>query len=261
MSIAQTSTNTTPVRIILVDDSKMFIDAISFALSRRKDVELLAAAREADTALHLVRKFDPQVAVVDICMPGIGGVGITKRIREKHPNVSVIALTVSHDESDLSGMLHAGACGYVLKDVARDELPRAIGAAAQGHAWTTPEMTTKLISGYLDSPSAAVHDYLETRDELTPRERAVLVCVAHGQTNREIARDLFIAETTVKTHLKSIFSKLEVGNRSAAAAVAWRMGLAGGDRAPEKRDYRGSSEGPELLPSKHESFIQGMAKP
>jgi DNA-binding NarL/FixJ family response regulator len=216
-----------PIGVVVVDDSTVFLEAICLALSRRPEIDLLGAASEVETGEYMVRRWRPGVAVVDVRMPGIGGVGLARRITEEHPETRVVALTVSHDESDLTGMLRAGAWGYVLKPVARDELPRAIRAAASGDAWLTPRMTSKLIDSFLNSPSAAVHGGLEAHLELTPRERAVLSYVAHGRTNREIAEAMFIAETTVKTHLKSIFSKLEVRNRSEAGAVAWREGLAG----------------------------------
>ncbi|MGI9557819.1 MAG: response regulator [Solirubrobacterales bacterium] len=212
--------------VVVVDDSAVFIEAISLALSRRPDLRLRGVASDVETGEYLVRRHDPDVAVVDVRMPGIGGVGLTRRIVDEHPRTKVVALTVSNDESDLTEMLRAGAWGYVLKPVARDELPRAIHAARAGDVWLTPRMTTKLIQSFLESPASAVRRGLDDQDGLTPRERAVLSFVAHGRTNREIAESLFIAETTVKTHLKSIFGKLEVRNRSEAAAVAWRQGLA-----------------------------------
>jgi two-component system nitrate/nitrite response regulator NarL len=214
------------VGVVVVDDSSAFLEAISFALSRRPDVNLLGAARDTANALYLVRRLQPQVAVVDIRMPGGGGLALTRELRQRHPDLPVVALTVSREEEDLSEMLRAGACGYVLKEVARDELPRAIHAAVRGDCWLTPEMNRKLISSYLRSAVATVRQSIDTKEDLTPRERAVLSSVAHGRTNKEIADTLYIAETTVKTHLKSIFAKLDVRNRSEAAALAWRIGLA-----------------------------------
>jgi two-component system nitrate/nitrite response regulator NarL len=212
--------------VVLIDDSAAFLEAISFSLSRRDDVEVVGAASDSETALYIVGKLRPRVAVVDIRMPGIGGIGLTREIRSRHPDIAVVALTVSHEEDDLSEMLRAGASGYVLKTVASDELPRALHAAAGGESWLSPRMCRKLVSSFLESPAAALREAIDDNDELTPRERAVLSYVAHGRTNREIADGLFIAETTVKTHLKSVFAKLEVRNRSEAAALAWRMGLA-----------------------------------
>jgi DNA-binding NarL/FixJ family response regulator len=225
-----------PVTVIVVDDSRVFREAICFALGRRSDVRVLGSACDADNALYLIRGHQPQVAIVDVRMPGSGGIELTRRIRAEQPAVRVIALTVSHDEQDLSDMLRAGAAGYVLKRAAPDELPRAIRTAIDGEAWLTPEMTSKLISSYLASASTAVRESLDDDGlNLTPRERVVLAAVAHGRTNRQIADTLYIAETTVKTHLKSIFAKLDVTNRSEAAAVAWRLSLAdaGGEAAPE----------------------------
>jgi DNA-binding NarL/FixJ family response regulator len=218
-------TGSAPIGVVLVDDSAAFLDAIRFALSRRADVDVLGAARDVAAGLYLVRKHKPRVAVVDVRMPGHGGVGLTRQIRARHPDVQVVGLTVSREEEDLSELLRAGACGYVLKTAARDELPRAIHAALRQESWVTPEMTSKLVSSYLRSASRAVRDSLDWHEELTGRERAVLGYVSQGSTNREIGERLFIAETTVKSHLKSIFAKLEVRNRSEAAAAAWRIGL------------------------------------
>jgi two-component system, NarL family, nitrate/nitrite response regulator NarL len=216
-----------PVTVVVVDDSRVFREAICFTLGRRSDIRVLGAASDADTALYLLRKHRPQLAIVDIRMPGCGGIELTRTIRAEHPDVRVVALTVSEDDQDLSDMLRAGACGYVLKPSARDELPRAILSAVRGESWLTPHMTAKLIASYLGSASTVVRESLDDDGlDLTPRERAVLASVAHGRTNREIADNLYIAETTVKTHLKSIFAKLDVRNRSEAAGVAWRLCLA-----------------------------------
>jgi two-component system nitrate/nitrite response regulator NarL len=226
MSVAAARAAVGQVPVVLVDDSKAFLEAIGFALSRRDDIDVRGATTDCETAIYLVGNLKPQVAVVDIRMPGLGGIGLTRELKSRHPDLAVVALTVSHEEDDLSEMLRAGASGYVLKTVARDELPRAVHAAAGGDAWLSPRMSSKLIRSFLSSPAAALRQSIDDREELTPRERAVLSYVAHGRTNREIADGLFIAETTVKTHLKSVFAKLDVRNRSEAAAIAWRMGLA-----------------------------------
>lgn len=223
--VAEQAPSSPPVTVVVVDDSRVFRDALSFALARRPDVRVHATAGDAQTALYLIRRHRPAVAVVDVRMPGTNGIELTRLIREQHPDVRVIALTVSPDEQDLSDMLRAGACGYVLKSAARDELPRAIAVAVRGGSWLTPQMTAKLIASYLGSDGTAMRDSIDDRLDLTPRERAVLAAVAHGRTNREIADKLYIAETTVKTHLKSVFAKLDVRNRSEAAAVAWRLSL------------------------------------
>lgn len=228
---------TQPIGVVVVDDNRVFREAICFALARRSDIRVLGAASDAENALYLIRREQPELAIVDIRMPGTNGVELTRIIRAQHPEVRVIALTVSPDEQDLSDMLRAGACSYVLKPAAQQELPHAIVTAARGDSWLTPQMTGKLISSYLRSAGTVVRQSLDSDGlDLTPRERAVLAAVAHGRTNREIADTLYIAETTVKTHLKSIFARLEVRNRSEAAAVAWRLSLAdepaAGDGAP-----------------------------
>lgn len=214
-----------PISVVVVDDSRAFLDAICFVLRRRGDIRLLGTASDAETARSLVARVRPDVAVVDVCMPGTDGIELTRVIRADHPEIRVVAVTVSQSEEDLSGILRAGACGYVLKPVAREELPSAIASAVDGGSWVTPHMASKLIASYLGSSSVSVRDSLDGQGMLTPRERAVLAAVAEGRTNKQIADALYIAETTVKTHLKSIFAKLEVASRSEAAAAAWRLSL------------------------------------
>lgn len=224
---ADLSPPASPVGIVVVDDSRVFLEAICFAMSRRDDIQVRGYARNAETARYLIARTRPQVAVVDLRMPGTGGVQLTRTIRAEHPTVRVIALTVSSDEEDLSAVLRAGACGYVLKPAAREELPLAVHAAVRDESWLTPQMTSKLITCYLGSVAMTVRDSLDEDPlDLTPRERAVLGRVAQGCTNKQIAENLYIAETTVKTHLKGIFAKLQVTNRSEAAAAAWRLSLA-----------------------------------
>jgi two-component system nitrate/nitrite response regulator NarL len=220
-----TDHTTNVIGVVVVDDSRVFLDSICFALNRRREIRVLGAARSGAEGVHLVLSSGADVAVVDLRMPGMSGVELTRALREHAPHVPVIALTVSPDEEDLSEALRAGACSYVLKPNAREELPLAIKAAARGESWLTPSMTRKLISSYTRSPSAVVRDSIDTHEELTSRERSVLAYLAQGRTNREIGEKLYIAETTVKTHLKNIFAKLDVRNRAEAAAFAWRLGL------------------------------------
>jgi DNA-binding NarL/FixJ family response regulator len=227
-----------PISVVVVDDSRPFLDAICFVLRRRSDIRVLGTASDADAARRLVERERPDVAVVDVCMPGTDGIELTRMLRADAPAVRVVAVTVSHSEEDLSSILRAGACSYVLKPVAREELPRAIASAVEGGSWVTPHMASKLIASYLGSSSVSVRDSLDGQRMLTPRERAVLAAVAEGRTNKQIADALYIAETTVKTHLKSIFAKLEVASRSEAAAVAWRLGREQNeDLAPESDVY------------------------
>jgi two-component system, NarL family, nitrate/nitrite response regulator NarL len=223
-----------PISVVVVDDSRPFLDAICFVLRRRSDIRLIGTAADAEAARRLVERERPDVAVVDVCMPGTDGIELTRMIRADDPRVRVVAVTVSHSEEDLAAILRAGACGYVLKPVAREELPRAIASAVEGGSWVSPHMASKLIASYLGSASVSVRDCLDGQRMLTPRERAVLAAVADGRTNKQIADGLYIAETTVKTHLKSIFAKLEVGSRSEAAAVAWRLArVQDGDMTPD----------------------------
>lgn len=219
--MSKTATATRRVAVVVIDDHRPFLEAICFTLARQPGISVVGSACSGFSGLSLVRSLRPSVAVVDLRMRGMSGAQVTRAVKDEVPDVQVVALTVSPDEEDLSEVLRAGACSYVLKPHARDELPLAIMAAASGESWLTPSMTRKLISSYLRSPS--VRHQVDAQEELTPRERSVLTYLAEGRTNREIGQILYIAETTVKTHLKSIFAKLDVRNRAEAAAAAWRL--------------------------------------
>ena len=221
------------VDVVVIDDSPVFLDAICFSLRRKPGFRLVAAARDAEEGLYLIGRHLPAVALIDLYMPRLDGVELTRRIKERHPGVKVLALTVSEEHHDLLRALRAGASGYILKSAAADEILHAARAALRNESWLSPRMTRKVLEAYLQSPGQVVRDTVEDRSELTPRERAVLGYVAEGRTNREIADNLYIAETTVKTHVKSIFEKLDVRNRSEAAAAAWSRGMTkAGDPRP-----------------------------
>ncbi len=214
---------------MVVDDNAAFLEAVSFRLTRRSEFRVVGTASSVDKAIYLIGARRPPAVAIDVRMPGIGGPGLARWIRENHPGTAIVALTVSHEEGDMSEMLYAGATGYVLKSDAHDDLPRAVIAAVDGHAWVSPEMSRKLVSAFVDSDVSLIRGALGKCEDLTARERAVLEEVAKGRTNSEIASCLFIAQTTVKTHLKSIFGKLDVRNRAEAASFAWRSGLVGGE--------------------------------
>lgn len=220
-----------PIEIVVVDDNATFLEAVSFRLIRGEGFRVVGTAKTVDSAIYVIGTHTPRVVAIDVRMPGIGGAGLARWVREHHPEIAIVALTVSREEGDLADMLHAGATGYVLKSDAHEELPRAVMAAVDGHAWLSPEMSRKLVSAYVDSAAGSIRSALGGCEDLTRRECAVLGEVAKGRTNREIAGRLYIAETTVKTHLKNIFAKLDVRNRSEAASFAWRTGLVG-DEAP-----------------------------
>jgi DNA-binding NarL/FixJ family response regulator len=222
---------------VAVDDSATFRRTIAHLLEGESGIRLVAIAERGRTALQLIDRHRPDVAVVDQRMPGLSGADLTRRLRSDFPEVAVIALTVSEHESDFADMLRAGARGYVLKSNAAAELAGAIRAAARGESWLSPRVAAKLIDAYAALPTTAISTAIRGRDELTERELTVLSRLAQGMTNRQIAAVLGVTETTVKSHVGHLMSKLGVANRAEATAVAWRHGL--GEPAPSPAENLG----------------------
>ena len=215
-----------PTRLVVVDDNPMFARAICRSLLKVPSVKVVAVAHDGETGLYYIRREEPDVALIDLKMAGMKGADLTRKLKASNPHVAVVALTVSQHQEDLLDVLRAGASGYVLKSAAQEEVPRAIAAAVQGESWLSPKMATKLIDSYTELPSTVVRESLRDHPDLTPREQAVLAYLAQGMMNGEIAEALSVSETTVKSHVKSIFGKLDVRNRSEAVAMTWSRGLA-----------------------------------
>ena len=191
----------------------------------------MAVGERGHAALELIERHRPQVAIVDQRMPGLSGADLTRRLRSDWPEVAVVALTVSDDQSDLADVLRAGARGYVLKSSAASEIVPAVLAAARGESWLSPRVAAKVIDSYAALPVTAISSAVKGHDELTQRELTVLSHLAQGMTNRQIGEALSVSEATVKSHVGRLMSKLGVANRAEATAVAWRHSFAqAGDR-------------------------------
>jgi DNA-binding NarL/FixJ family response regulator len=207
------------VRIVVADDHPVVRDGIVGMVSSDPDVEVVAEAADGAEVVRLVRALDPDVVLMDLRMPGTDGVSAIRELgRLGHP-ARVVVLTTYDADSDVLPAIEAGATGYLLKDATRDELLRAVHAAAAGHAVLAPSVATRLV-GRVRAPEASL---------LTPRELEVLALVADGATNRAAGERLHLSEATVKTHLLSIYAKLGVGDRAAAVAAGFRRGLLGRD--------------------------------
>ena len=175
----------------------------------------MGEASDGAEALDLVEPLRPDVILMDLRMPGLGGVATIRALAERGVAARVLVLTTYDTDSDVVPALEAGATGYLLKDSPRDELVRAIRAAARGEAVLAPSVATRLVS-QLRAPA---------QDALSERELEVLTLIAQGETNRGAAARLFISEATVKTHLLHIYEKLDVNDRAAAVATAYERGL------------------------------------
>ena len=204
-----------PIRLLIVDDHPVVRDGLRGMLSGDPDLEVVGEASDGAEALDLVEPLRPDVILMDLRMPGLGGVATIRTMVERGVAARVLVLTTYDSDSDVVPALEAGATGYLLKDSPRAELVRAIRAAARGEAVLAPSVATRLVS-QLRAPA---------QDALSERELEVLTLIAGGETNRGAAARLFISEATVKTHLLHIYEKLDVNDRAAAVATAYERGL------------------------------------
>ncbi len=212
------------IRIMLVDDHTLFRRGLKALLSGEPSFTVVGEAGDAGEALRSVAELRPDVVLLDNHMPGVNGVDAIGAIREAAPAARVIVLTVSEDEEDLTRALTAGAAGYLLKTVESEVLADSIRRALAGEAVVSPELTHKLVRA-LRAASSPAGSSAQPEDILSPREREILRAIAAGASNKEIARLLGIAETTVKVHVQHILRKLNLASRVQAAVYAVEQGL------------------------------------
>ena len=210
------------IRVLVVDDHPLFRQGLISTLKQYAEFEVVGQAANGVEAVAKASELQPDVVVMDIRMPGGDGVEATTAIQQSLPQVKVLILTVSGEESDLFTAIKAGAKGYLLKTVNLQELINSIKLVANGDAIVSPSMAARLLKEFKQvEQDRAGKDH----SELSPREREVLQLISDGASNKEIAAQLFISETTVKAHLRSILEKLHVKNRAQAAALAMAKGL------------------------------------
>jgi len=213
------------IRILVVDDHTLFRRGLTALLQRDPQFEVVGDAGDASEAQRRALELQPDVILMDNHLPGVRGVDALPALHGAAPGAKVLMLTVSEDENDLSAALRGGACGYLLKTIEGDALSQAIRRAVRGDSVVAEEMTGKLIAAYRDA--AAPHAAPTSRlDVMSRRELDILRGIARGQGNKEIARSLGIADTTVKIHVQHILRKLDVSSRVHAAVIASEHGLA-----------------------------------
>jgi len=210
------------IRVLLVDDHQMMRQGLAALLSAVADIEIVGEAADGRTALDLVRTLQPDVVVMDVGMPELNGIEATRRIRVEHEGVRVIALSTHTDKRYVHHMLAAGACGYVLKIAAHDELVRAVRAASLGRTYLSAE-----IAGSVVARSTSAHGGKEVSaySTLGAREREVLQLVAEGRTSAETAKEMHISIKTVETHRRNIAQKLGLRGTAELTKYAIREGL------------------------------------
>jgi NarL family two-component system response regulator LiaR len=204
------------IRILIADDHSVVRQGLRMFLSLDPELEIVGEATNGIEAVDLVRKLKPDVVLMDIIMPKMDGIAATEIIRHEWPDVEVVALTSVLEDAAVVGAIKAGAIGYLLKDTQADELCKAIKAAAAGQVQLSPQAAARLMHE-VRTP--------ENPQALTERETDVLSLLANGKANKEIALQLHISETTVKTHVSNILTKLGVPSRTQAALYAVRVGL------------------------------------
>jgi len=204
------------IRVVVVDDHELVRAGLVELLAPADDIDVVGTAADGDAALEAVSAHRPEVVLMDLSMPGVGGAEATRSILADHPDIRVVVLTSSSSSSEVLGALDAGAIGYLLKDASPDELRGGIRAAARGDSPLSPKAARAVIAARGGGQEAP---------ELSAREREVLICVAEGLPNKLIARRLEISEKTVKAHLTSIYQQINVSDRTQAALWAARHGL------------------------------------
>ncbi|MFE2373430.1 response regulator [Streptomyces sp. NPDC059398] len=208
------------ITLLIVDDHPVVRDGLRGMFTGAPGFQVLGEAADGVAGVELAGSLDPDVVLMDLRMPGGNGVDAIAELTRRGSRAKVLVLTTYDTDSDTLPAIEAGATGYLLKDAPRDELFTAVRAAADGRTVLSPAVASRLVSR-VRAPAAP------GRDALSTREREVLVLVARGTSNRDIARELFISEATVKTHLTHIYGKLDVKDRAAAVAVAYDRKILG----------------------------------
>jgi DNA-binding NarL/FixJ family response regulator len=204
-----------PIRLLIADDHPVVRDGLRAMLATQPDMELVGEAATGTEAVTQARAMRPDVVLMDLQMPGLDGPGAIATLREQAPEVRVLVLTTYGTDADITRAVDAGATGYLLKDAPREQLFGAIRAAARGESVLSPSVATRVL-GRMRAPA---------EEALSPRELEILQAVARGLSNKDIGRQLYVSEATVKTHLLRVFSKLGVDDRTAAVTVALDRGI------------------------------------
>ena len=211
--------------IVIADDQALFREGLRTLLSTRPDMEVVGEAANGEEAVALVEQLRPNGVLMDLRMPKVDGIQATARLRERWPEIPVLVLTTFDDDANLFGALRAGAAGYLLKDVSSETLVSAIQAATRGESFLQSTVTGRVVAAFARLMEAGGPKADALVLPLSPREREIVSLLGSGASNKEIADRLNLAEGTVKNHVTSILTKLDVRDRTQAALRARQLGI------------------------------------
>lgn len=212
------------IRVLLTDDQHLVRTGLRALLENDSEIEVIGEAGNGEESLDQVKELQPDVVLMDIRMPVMNGVDATSRIKESEPSPAVLILTTFDDDDEVLSAIRAGAAGYLLKDTSGPRLREAVRAVAAGESQLSPQITRKLMDHVASGPPAGDSQDFSV---LTERELQVFKAVAQGQTNTEIAADLYLSPATVRTYVSRILTKLDARDRTELAILAHRAGLDG----------------------------------
>lgn len=226
-----------PLKLLLVEDDELFRLGLRVRLERESGLEIVAEAEDGETAIEMVKSHSLSIVVLDIGLPGLGGIEACRQIRQLAPDLPVLVLTSHTQKALINRIIEVGAQGYCLKGAPSQTLILAIQSVAAGASWWDSTATTEIRAAFeSNSSSTPAHDLDQSAPILTRREQEILALIADGKTNQEIARMLYIAPGTVRVHVHAILQKLDVRDRTQAAVIAIQKKLIAGDLLSETTD-------------------------
>ncbi|WP_071191260.1 response regulator transcription factor [Trichormus sp. NMC-1] len=218
--------SSTPIKILLVEDDELFRLGLRVRLQQETGLEIIAEAEDGETAIELVNQHSLDIVLLDVGLPGIGGIEACYEIKQKYPNLPVLILTSHAEKSLIARLIAAGAQGYCLKGIIAEKLVLALRSVAAGASWWDETATKEIRSSFaFDSSQSRSENILKASNPLTHREEEILKLLAAGKTNHQIAETLYITDGTVRVHVHAILHKLGVGNRQSAVVVALQKQL------------------------------------